>query len=162
MGEETWQCGGGGETFGGAAPRNRSFEKTGMWLYGPCGYGPCSVVNAIEVARGKTPHLGGEISSSLHRQSGKSTYRAQKCLSLDPFRQKLWSKPWIRNSCRCFPSSTGFLRSKAVPCTGATSPGGKGQVEGQGAGVLWPGFLERGQGLGFRASHHDPVVSAFT
>ena len=110
------------EGWGWSHPWNRSFEKT-LELWETV---PCSIVTGINRARGKAPRIGVGISSQ-QRQQMKSTYRAQKRFSLDPFRQKLWSKPFTWNSCRCFPSSTGFLRSNAVPCTEAISPGGKKQ-----------------------------------
>lgn len=130
--EERWDArqgnmvGAGGGKFYRAHRWNISFEKTCNVVFGPC-----SIVNGIDKARGKAPHIGVGISSSLQRQEVKSTYRAQKCFSLDLVRQKLWSKPLMWNFCRCFPSSTGFLRSNAVPCTGATSPGIKRQVKGR-------------------------------
>lgn len=71
-------------------PWNRSFEKTlelGETV-------PCSIVTGINRARGKAPRIGVGISSQ-QRQQMKSTYRAQKRFSLDPFRQKLWSKPFM-------------------------------------------------------------------
>lgn len=148
----SWPSGGRREKFRGAALWNRSSEKTGDVVFGPCG-----IVNATDRAREKAPHRRRGISSSPQRQEVERTYRAQKRFSLDPFRQKLWSKPLIWNSCRCFPSSTGFLRSKAVSRTGATSPGGKREIKRQRAEVLWPGFLERGEGLYFRALLCDPV-----
>lgn len=96
-----------------------ALKRRGMWCLVLC-----HVLNAINTVRQRAPQSVG-VSSSLRGRKWKGPDLAQKCFSLDPFRQKLWSKPSMRNSCRCLPSSTGFLRSNAVPCTGATSPGGK-------------------------------------
>lgn len=102
-----------------------ALRKYGMWYWVTC-----STVNATDVARGKAPE---EDRSWCHfflpyrLRKWKVPNLAQKCFSLDPFRQKLWSKPLRWKSCRCFPSSTGFLRSNAVPCTWATSPDGRRQ-----------------------------------
>ena len=55
--------GGVGGWFHGATLWSRSFEKTEDVVFGPCG-----IVNAIDMARAEAPRIGGGVSSSLRRQ----------------------------------------------------------------------------------------------